>query len=296
MIRGSAFFAPVDGATIHVVRILWMREVLVFLSDRSQLLGALSRTFLWLIILGFGLGATLREIEGYTYSQYILPGVMVLNILFASLQSAFGIIADRKFGIFRQVMVSPTSSLTLTLGKLSGAATVSLIHGAVPLLFAPIIGISFPLENLLLILPVMFLLSFGITGIGLIIAVRVRGFLSFGAISNGLIQPLYFLSGAIFPLKGIVGGIGFLDIPGTLRDELRNHGVYAISGGWIVELPYWLEVIVKANPISYFLDILRQLILNFSQLNQEVAVYCCLFAPCLGWICASIALGVVRRG
>ena len=81
-----------------------------------------------------------------------------------------------------------------------------------------------------------------------------------------MIQPLYFLSGSIFPIRGIIGGVGFLEIPAELRQQLRDVGIYALGGGWVVQLPVWLQVLVYANPISYLLDLMRWALLGFRQL------------------------------
>ena len=251
---------------LGVIAVMWRRELLRAGRDRSQLFGALSRTVLWLVILGFGLGATLREIEGYTYAQYILPGVVTLNVLFASLQSAIALVWDRQVGLLREVLVSPAPMLSVALGKICGGATVATIQGAIPLAFAPLIGLRLGPLDVALAFGVMFAMGMILTAAGVVIACRMTTFEGFGAISNGIIQPLYFLSGAIFPLKGIVGGVGFLDLPEGLRAELRRHGVYAIGGGWVVELPDWLKLLVHLNPVSYLLDLLRFVTLGFSQL------------------------------
>lgn len=251
---------------LGVIAAFWRRELLRAGRDRSQLFGALSRTVLWLVILGFGLGATLREIEGYTYAQYILPGVVTLNVLFASLQSAIALVWDRQVGLLREVLVSPAPMLSVALGKIGGGATVATIQGAIPLAFAPLIGLRLGPLDVALAFGVMFAMGMTITAAGVVIACRMTTFEGFGAISNGIIQPLYFLSGAIFPLKGIVGGVGFLDLPEGLRAELRRHGVYAIGGGWVVELPDWLKLLVHLNPVSYLLDLLRFVTLGFSQM------------------------------
>ncbi|WP_416882465.1 ABC transporter permease [Marivita sp.] len=264
---------------LRVIAMLWRREVSAYLSDRTQIFGGFSRTVLWLVILGFGLGATLREIEGYTYSQYILPGVMVLNVLFASMQSAFALVYDRKHGLLRQVLVSPAPLLSVTLGKLTGGATIAVLQGSIPLLFAPLVGVPLTVSGLLIAWAVMLAMGFALTGVGVLIATRIKGLKGFGSLSNGVIQPLYFLSGSIFPLKGIVGGIGFLDIPQSLRDELRQYGIYAIGGGWVVELPLWLEAIVRANPISYQLDLMRHALLGFNQLPLTTGAVVCVAFP-----------------
>lgn len=251
---------------VAVVAVMWKREMLRYLRDRSQIFGGVSRTVLWLVILGFGLGASLREIEGYTYAQYILPGVITLNVLFASLQAAIALVYDREVGLLREVIVSPAPILAVTYGKVLGGATIAVIQGSIPLLIAPFIDGLPSLPYLLLAWLVMFFMGLLLTAFGVVIAARLRTFEGFGAISNGVILPLYFLSGSIFPLKGIIGGIGFLQIPEALREELRRVGVYAIGGGWVVQLPWWIEVLVYANPVSYQLDLLRFALLRFQQL------------------------------
>lgn len=279
----------------RVVGIMWWRELVRYRRDRSQIFGAVSRTLLWLVILGFGLGATLKEIEGYTYAQYILPGVVTLNVLFAALQSAIALVWDRQVGLLREVLVSPAPMLSVALGKICGGATVAVIQGTIPLAFAPLLGLHLGLAGLALAWAVMFAMGVAITAAGVIIACRMTTFEGFGSISNGVIQPLYFLSGAIFPLKGIVGGVGFLDIPQSLRAELNHYGIYAIGGGWVVELPTWLKVLVYANPVSYMLDLLRLVTLGFSQLPMTVNLLAVLAFPPLVVVLAARAMAALRR-
>lgn len=280
---------------LRVISAMWWRELVRYRRDRSQIFGAVSRTVLWLVILGFGLGATLKEIEGYTYAQYILPGVVTLNVLFASLQSAIALVWDRQVGLLREVLVSPAPMLSVAIGKIGGGATVAVIQGTIPLLLAPVIGVRFGPLDLLLAWAIMFAMGLAVTAVGVILACRMRTFEGFGSISNGVIQPLYFLSGAIFPLKGIIGGVGFLDIPDTLRTELLRYGVYSIGGGWVVELPTWLKVLVYANPISYLLDLLRLATLGFSQLPMAANLGVTLLFPPLAVLLAARAITTLRR-
>jgi ABC-2 type transport system permease protein len=281
--------------SLRVIGAMWWRELVRYRRDRSQLFGGLSRTVLWLLILGFGLGATLREIEGYSYAQYILPGVATLNVLFASLQAAFALIYDRQHGLLRQVLISPAPMLSVTIGKIGGGATVAVIQGTIPLLFAPLVGVPLTISGLVGAWVVMFAMAVGLTGLGVVIASRMTSFEGFGSISNGVIQPLYFLSGSIFPLKGIVGGVGFLDIPQNLRDELRGYGIYAIGGGWVVELPLWLEALVRANPISYQLDLMRYLLLGFHQLPLRADVLVCVLFPVVAVAAAARCMETMRQ-
>lgn len=279
---------------LWVVWVFWKREVLRYLRDRSQAFGGFSRTVLWLLILGYGLGASFREIEGYTYAQYILPGVVVLNVLFAGLQAAIVVVWDREVGLLREVLVSPAPMLSVAVGKLLGGATVALIQGTIPLLFAPAIGVPLSAKSLLLAWGVIFALGVAVTGVGVVLATKMRTFEGFGSISNGVIQPLYFLSGAIFPLKGVIGGVGFLDIPDALRTELERLGIHTIGGGWVVELPLWLKALVYINPVSYVLDLLRLVLLEYPQLPLGVDLGVTLIFPVLATAAAAKAMATMR--
>ncbi|WMT87502.1 ABC transporter permease [Pelagibacterium sp. 26DY04] len=254
------------GIDFDVIAVMWRREMLRYMRDRSQIFGGISRTVLWLVILGFGLGAALREIEGYSYAQYILPGVITLNILFSSLQCAVSLVWDREVGLLRSVIISPAPMLSVILGKVLGGATIAVIQGAIPLLFIPFLDMRVTPHGFFYALVIMFFMGISITAGGVVIASRLKTFEGFGSISNGIIQPLYFLSGSIFPLRGVIGGVGFLDIPAHLRDELRQLGIFAIGGGWIVQLPIWIQALVYINPVSYQLDLLRFVLLDFEQL------------------------------
>ncbi len=279
-----SMFAP------RVIWVMWRRELVRYGRNRSQIFGGLSRTVLWLLILGFGLGASLRQIEGYSYAQYILPGVVTLNVLFASLQSAIALVWDRQVGLLREVQVSPAPMLSVALGKLLGGATIAVAQGSIPFLFIPIIGVPFSVTKLLLAWAVMFSMGVFLTAFGVVLASRMRTFEGFGSISNGVIQPLYFLSGSIFPIRGIIGGVGFLDIPEELRNELARLGVYAIGGGWVVQLPVWIRVLVFANPVSYQLDLLRFVLLDFRQLPMVVDLLVITILPVIAALVAAMAM------
>lgn len=279
------------GIAPSVVLVMWRREMRRYLRDRSQFLGGLSRTVLWMVVLGFGLGASLREVEGYTYGQYILPGVITLNVLFASLQCAIALVWDREVGLLREVVVSPAPMLSVTLGKILGGATIAVIQGSIPLLFLPVIRVGIDPLAIVSAWGVMFCMGILMTAIGVLIAVRLKTYEGFGAISNGIIQPLYFLSGSIFPLRGVIGGVGFMEIPDSIRDELSRIGIFAIGGGWVVQLPTWIQVLVYSNPVSYQLDLLRHVLLDFSQLPLTADLIVTFGLPPVATVLAAIAMG-----
>ena len=182
--------------------------------DRGQLVGGVSRPLLWVLILGIGLNPYFRgEVYGevrfvvpFTYLQFIFPAVIALNIMYTSVQSAVSVIWDREFGFLREVLVSPLSRATILLGKVLGGATVAVFHGCLVLVLARFADVSLTLADILTDLLLMFLLAFGLTSLGVVIANRVRSFEGFGVFSNAVILPLYFTSSSIFPLDPSLTG------------------------------------------------------------------------------------------
>ena len=292
-----------EGATTNrrraleprLIGVFWRRELMRYRRDRSQLFGGFARTILWLVILGYGLGAALRDIEGFSYAQYILPGVITLNVLFASLQCAIALVWDREVGLMREVLVSPAPMTSVALGKILGGASIAVLQGSIPLLFAPFIDVPLAPLRVVAAWAVMFAMGILLTSFGVVIATRMKTFEGFGSISNGIIQPLYFLSGSIFPIRGIVGGVGFLEIPAALREDLREVGVYALGGGWVVQLPQWLRILVYCNPISYMLDLMRWALLGFRQLPMAADLGVAIALPFLAVAVATRAMARMGR-
>lgn len=234
---------------------IWLREVKRALRDRGQLIGGVSRPLLWVLILGIGLNPYFRgEVYGevrfvvpYTYLQFIFPAVITLNILYTSVQSAVSVIWDREFGFLREVLVSPMPRALILLGKVLGGATVAMLHGILVLVLARFADVSLDWSAIIEGLGLMFLLAFGLTSLGVIIANRIRSFEGFGVFANAVILPLYFTSSSVFPLD-----------PALTQAQTR------------VVYPEWLVVIVQANPITYAVDALRGVFINFHQFNPAI--------------------------
>ena len=231
---------------------IWLREVKRALRDRGQLVGGVSRPLLWVLILGIGLNPYFRgEVYGevrfvvpYTYLQFIFPAVVVLNIMYTSVQSAVSVIWDREFGFLREVLVSPMPRGLILLGKILGGATVALMHGLLVLVLARFADVSFSWSAMLEAIGWMFLLAFGLTSLGVIIANRIRSFEGFGVFANAVILPLYFTSSSIFPLD-----------PALTSAQTR------------VLYPEWLVFLVEINPLTYAVDLLRGILINFNQFD-----------------------------
>lgn len=235
---------------------IWLREVKRSLRDKGQLIGGASRPLLWILILGIGLNPYFRgEVYGevkfvvpYTYLQFIFPAVIVLNILYTSIQSAVSLIWDREFGFLREVLVSPMSRNTILLGKVLGGATTAVIHGCMVLVVARFVGINLTFGMLLSALLLMFILAVGLTAFGLVIANHVRGFEGFGVFSNAVILPLYFTASSAFPLD-----------PALTRAQT------------LVIYPEWLVFLVEHNPLTYAIDAMRGILINFNQFDPTLA-------------------------
>ncbi|HLW48405.1 MAG TPA: ABC transporter permease [bacterium] len=264
---------PAQLLDVPVVAAMWRRELLRYCRDRSQWFGGVSRAILWLIILGYGIGASYTNIEGYTYTQFILPGVAALNIIFASMQSAIALVWDREVGLMREILVSPAPMPSVTLGKVLGGATVAVSQGTIVLLFAPLAGVALSPLQVLQAWAVMFAMGILLVSIGTVIASRMATFEGFGAISNGIVLPMYFLSGAVFPIRGIVG-----------------------LGGFLVELPPWLKALMFINPVTYPVDLLRGALLSFQQLPPGLDLALAAALPLAALAAAVVAMNrlVVR--
>lgn len=234
---------------------IWLREVMRAVRDRGQLIGGVSRPLIWLLILGIGLNPYFRgEVYGevrfvipYTYLQFLFPAVIVLNIMYTSIQFAVSVIWDREFGFLRAILISPVPRWIILLGKILGGSTVATGHGALVLILARFADITLSWDQVALALLLMFGLSFGLTSFGVILAARVRSFEGFGVFSNTIILPLYFCSSSIFPLD-----------PSLTRAQT------------VALYPEWLVFLIEINPITYAVDALRGVLINFHQFDPRL--------------------------
>jgi len=205
------------------IRMIWLRDLIRHFRDKVRLLGSITRPVLWLLIMGTGLRAAFN-VAGISYTHFIFPGIIAMNLIFSAMQSTISIIWDREFGFLREILVAPIPRSSIVLGKALSGSTVAFIEGLFVLVFAPFIKINIPLVNLLLLLPLMFLIAFVCTALGIVIAARMTSFEGFGVISNFVIMPMFFLSGAMFPIDN---------------------------------LPHWINFIIRLNPLTYGVDLLR---------------------------------------
>ncbi len=236
---------------------IWLREVKRAIRDKGQLVGGISRPILWVLILGIGLNPYFRgEVYGevtfvvpFTYLQFIFPAVVALNIMYTSVQSAVSVIWDREFGFLREVLVSPMSRGTVLLGKVLGGATVAVVHGCLVLLLARFADVPLLWSDIVKAIGLMALLAFALTSLGVVIANRIRSFEGFGVFSNAVILPLYFTSSSVFPLD-----------PALTRAQTK------------VVYPEWLVNVVQFNPLTYAVDSLRGVLIDYNQFDPKLGI------------------------
>jgi ABC-2 type transport system permease protein len=209
--------------TLGALYAVWLREFKVFLREKSRLIASIFTPLLWLFVVGSGLGSTSPSV-GADYQKFIFPGIISMSVIFSSVFFGSYIIWDRKFDFLKSVMVAPVSRDTIFVGKTLGGMTTSLVQVSILLLVAGPIGIQFNAFSLPEIFMTVLLLSFALTSLGLAMGSYIESLEGFQLIVSFVVFPLFFLSGALFPLKN---------------------------------LPEWLSFLTAINPVTYAVDALR---------------------------------------
>jgi ABC-2 type transport system permease protein len=208
---------------------LWRRDMVKFLRDRQNIAAGMARPFLWLLALGFGLRGTTvvgGSAGGPDFISFLVPGLAAMTVLFASMFAAISIVWDREFGFLKELLVAPVPRSSIVIAKMLAGSSMGLFEAALMMALAPLLGARFDpwgaLAGLALLLP----FGMAVNALGIAIAAGMKSFEGFGGVVNFLIQPIFFLSGAIYPLDG---------------------------------LPPALRLVVLANPMFYAVDAIRGL-------------------------------------
>ncbi len=210
---------------MSAIYIMWLRQLKRYYRSKGRMIGALGQPLLFLIALGFGLSPIFQKAGQGNFIEFLVPGVIAMSILFTAMFAGLEVIWDRQFGFLKETLVAPVSRSSIMIGKTLGGATVAMAQGIIVFLITLLIGfrpVSF--QGFLLALVFMFLIAFLFSAFGIAIASKLEDLQAFPLIMNFIIMPIFFLSGALFPLEGI---------------------------------PKFLEVITKFNPLSYGVDGLR---------------------------------------
>ncbi|MGH7610168.1 MAG: ABC transporter permease [Candidatus Dormibacteria bacterium] len=210
---------------LRALWVVWKRELIRFRRNRMRIVTSLAQPVLFLFILGTGLSSIIPSAHHFNFRTFMFPGVLGMTVLFTSIFSAISIVWDREFGFLREMLVAPVHRWTLVLGKCLGGATVATIQGAIMLALAGLVGVPYSPAMLVVLLLEMMLTAFALTAFGVMLAARISDVQSFQVVTQLFVLPMFFLSGAVFP---------------------------------ITRLPIWLGVLSKIDPLSYAVDPLRK--------------------------------------
>jgi len=213
---------------VRGVYTLWLREVKKFLREKPRLINAFVQPLLWLFIFGTGMRFS-SGMTTYNYQEFIFPGLVCQAMLFTAMFMGISVIWDREFGFLKEILVSPISRSSIFMGKMLGASTDVMLQGIIIFPFAFLIGAHLNLVIFLEALPIMLLITFGLVCIGLTFASLLKSFEGFGMIQTFINLPMFFLSGALFPLTSV---------------------------------PEWLRWVSFCNPLTYGVDAMRTVMMG----------------------------------
>ncbi|MHB1389638.1 MAG: ABC transporter permease [Thermoleophilia bacterium] len=217
----------------RAVYIIWLRDLKRHFRDRARIIGSLASPIIFIFILGQGLGSIIGQnlpVGGGTldYKTFMFPGILGMTVLFAGVFASVSIVWDREFGFLKEMLVAPVPSWSIALGKIISGATIASFQGCIMLLLAPFAGVSLSLLMIIKLVPTLFLVSCSMTGLGVMVASRLKSMQGFQMIMNFIMMPMFFISGAMFPLANA---------------------------------PRWMDVLAKIDPLTYGVDALRGIML-----------------------------------
>lgn len=215
---------------VRAMKIVWRRELIRFVNDRMRIVTSLIQPLLFLFVLGSGLQTlSAASTHGVDLKTFIYPGILCISVMFTAMFSAASIVWDREFGFLREMMVAPIRRSSIVIGKCLGGATVASFQGVIVLALAGLVHVPYDPLLILGIFALQLLLAFTITAFGVMVAIRIKQMQSFMGVMQMIVMPMFFLSGALYPVAG---------------------------------LPQWLAVLNRIDPLTYAVDPMRRLVFN----------------------------------
>ncbi|MGI9951518.1 ABC transporter permease [Moorellaceae bacterium AZ2] len=219
-------------AALRAIYTIWYREALRLVRERSRLIGMIGQPLLYLLVVGQGISSAMgfRGAPAglpLNYVQFMYPGILAMSVLFTSVFSGISIIWDREFGFLKEVLVAPVPRWATAVGKVLGGSTVAMAQACILLFLAPLAQVSLNFIVIVELLAILFLISLALTSFGVAIASHMQTMEGFQMIMNFLVMPLYFLSGAMFPMQSV---------------------------------PQWMALLMRLDPLTYGVDALRRII------------------------------------
>lgn len=210
------------------IYVMWIRQLKRYWRSKPRMIGSLGQPLLFLVALGFGFGPIFQKAGGGDYIQFLVPGIISMSVLFTAMFSGIEVISDKQFGFLKETMVAPVSRSKIMIGRTLGGATVAFLQGLIVFLICLLIGFKPVLATLPLAFVFMFLIAVLFTALGTAIASKLDDMQAFPIIINFLIMPIFFISGALFPITNIPTSLQII----TLLNPL-SYGVDGIRGALI---------------------------------------------------------------
>jgi len=223
---------------LRAVKVVLHRELIRYWRDRTRMVSGLIQPLLWLLVLGTGLSSLVtRGMPGVNLRTFMFAGVIAMSVNFTAMFSAASIVWDREFGFLREMLVAPVSRASIVVGKCLGGAIVASFQGVAILALAGLADVPYSPGLLLTLLAEMYLGAFTLTAFGVMMAARIKSIQAFMGLMQMILMPMMFLSGALFPLGN---------------------------------LPAWLSVLTRLNPLTYAVDPMRSAVFGHVNVSPEV--------------------------
>jgi ABC-2 type transport system permease protein len=221
---------------LRAVKIIWRRELIRFASDRMQMLMWLVQPLLFLFVLASGLQTlSAASTDGVDLRTFVFPGVLCMGAMFTGIFSAASLVWDRELGFLREFLVAPVSRSAILIGKCLGGATVASAQGVILLALAGLVGVPYHPTLILGVFGLLLLISFTVTAFGVLVAVRIKRAQTFTYVMQMFVMPMFFVSGAFFPVAG---------------------------------LPTWLGLLNRIDPLTYAVDPMRRMVFNHLDVSE----------------------------
>jgi len=252
---------------LRTVGMVWEREAIRFFRTRARVLSSFIQPVLFLFVLGYGMSTLVGATAGFDFKKFLFPGIVAMTVMSTAIASAISIVWDREFGFLREMLVAPVSRTALVSGKTLGGASIATVQGTIMLALAPLIGVRLTPLLVAEVIGLELLMAVSLTAFGVFVASHIQRMEGFSVVMQLLLFPMLFLSGALFPLKG---------------------------------LPGWLTVLTRINPLTYAVAPLRSIVFAAQHMppaaaakfSSSVTLFGCTLsnAACIGITCVFAGL------
>jgi ABC-2 type transport system permease protein len=222
---------------LRATSVVWQREMHRFLQDRARIVAMLLQPLLFLFVMGTGLGSVISTSDDVDFRTFLFPGVLAMSVLFTAVFAGISLVWDREFGFLREMLVAPISKAAIIIGKVAGGATTATLQACIVLVLGLFVGVEYDVEVVVMLIVSLFLGAAMLTALGVVLSVRIKTIQAAMPMTQMLIMPIMFLSGALYPLAN---------------------------------LPDWLTVLTRVNPLTYAVQPMRAVVFDKLGLSEQV--------------------------